>query len=44
MKGDRELCLDSGMDAYVTKPVRPEQLFDAIESFAGATETLIADR
>jgi len=44
MKGDRELCLDSGMDAYVTKPVRPEQLFDAIERFAGATETLIADR
>jgi CheY-like chemotaxis protein len=39
MKGDRELCLDSGMDAYVTKPVRPEQLFDAIEKFPAATQT-----
>ena len=34
MKGDSQLCLDAGMDAYVSKPVRPEQLFDAIERFA----------
>ena len=38
MKGDRQLCLDAGMDAYVTKPVRAEHLFDAIERFAGAAE------
>ena len=38
MKGDRQLCLDAGMDAYVTKPVRAEQLFDAIERFTGAIE------
>jgi CheY-like chemotaxis protein len=38
MKGDEQLCLDAGMDAYVTKPVRPEQLLDAIEKFAGIAE------
>jgi signal transduction histidine kinase/CheY-like chemotaxis protein len=38
MKGDEQRCLDAGMDAYVTKPVRPEQLLDAIEKFAGVAE------
>jgi signal transduction histidine kinase/DNA-binding response OmpR family regulator len=38
MKGDEQLCLDAGMDAYVTKPVRPEHLLDAIEKFAGVAE------
>ncbi len=31
MKGDRERCLEAGMDAYVSKPINPEQLFDTIE-------------
>jgi two-component system, sensor histidine kinase and response regulator len=34
MKGDRERCLDAGMDDYVTKPLRPEALFDAIERWS----------
>ncbi|TVS20142.1 MAG: response regulator [Planctomycetaceae bacterium] len=31
MKGDRERCLEAGMDAYVAKPVRAKELFEAIE-------------
>jgi CheY-like chemotaxis protein len=31
MSGDRERCLEAGMDAYVSKPIQPAKLFDAIE-------------
>jgi CheY-like chemotaxis protein len=31
MKGDEERCLEAGMDAYVAKPIRLEQLFAAME-------------
>jgi CheY-like chemotaxis protein len=31
MKGDRERCLDAGMDSYVAKPIRSEELFSAID-------------
>ncbi len=32
MKGDRERCLQAGMDAYVAKPIRAGELFETIES------------
>jgi PAS domain S-box-containing protein len=31
MSGDRDRCLAAGMDRYVSKPVRPRELFAAIE-------------
>jgi PAS domain S-box-containing protein len=31
MKGDRERCLAAGMDGYVSKPIRVEELFEAVE-------------
>ena len=34
MKGDRERCLDAGMDSYISKPLRPHLLFEVIESIA----------
>ena len=31
MAGDRERCLQAGMDAYVAKPVNSRELFEAID-------------
>jgi CheY-like chemotaxis protein len=31
MKGDREKCLKAGMDDYISKPIRPQELSRAIE-------------
>lgn len=31
MQGDRERCLEAGMDDYVSKPIQPAELFAAID-------------
>jgi CheY-like chemotaxis protein len=37
MKGDRERCLEAGMDRYIAKPIRARQLFDAIGELVGTS-------
>jgi CheY-like chemotaxis protein len=32
MAGDRQRCLDAGMDAYVSKPLRPQELLAAVDA------------
>lgn len=40
MKGDRERCLEAGMDDYLMKPIRAEQLFQALERIGAGTARL----
>jgi two-component system sensor histidine kinase/response regulator len=42
MKGDRERCLEAGMDGYVAKPLQPTELFAAIESLAPGCDRGVA--
>jgi signal transduction histidine kinase/DNA-binding LytR/AlgR family response regulator len=35
MAGDREKCIAAGMDDYLAKPVRPKDVRDALERWAG---------
>jgi CheY-like chemotaxis protein len=35
MKGDREKCLEAGMDGYVSKPLRIAELFTVMNEVLG---------
>jgi CheY-like chemotaxis protein len=39
MKGDRQTCLDAGMDGYVTKPIKAATLFAEIERVLSGTSS-----
>ena len=39
MNGDRERCLQAGMDAYISKPVQPAHLVATIEKHLSARKT-----
>ena len=43
MKGDRERCLEAGADEYVTKPIRTQELFAALERVRKASDTRPAE-
>jgi PAS domain S-box-containing protein len=40
MIGDRERCLDAGMDAYLTKPISPQQLYELLETCSQALDRM----
>jgi CheY-like chemotaxis protein len=42
MEGDRERCIECGMDDYVAKPIKPADLYAAIERQTGARAALPA--
>ena len=33
MKGDRDKCLEAGMDDYITKPIKREIVFEVLEKW-----------
>jgi CheY-like chemotaxis protein len=38
MKGDRERCLEAGMDGYVSKPLQPDELLQVMREVLSAAE------
>ncbi len=42
MNGDRELCLGSGMDDYITKPLKPADLVAAVARWTEQTRKRVA--
>jgi CheY-like chemotaxis protein len=42
MKGDRERCLEAGMDAYISKPIRAQILYDTIRRYAPPAKSVDA--
>jgi signal transduction histidine kinase/ActR/RegA family two-component response regulator len=43
MKGDRQRCLDAGMDGYICKPIRSQELYETIETSTASTKNTKID-
>jgi CheY-like chemotaxis protein len=35
MKGDRERCVAAGMDGYLSKPIRAQELDEILDKYVG---------
>ncbi|MBU0753847.1 MAG: response regulator, partial [Planctomycetes bacterium] len=44
MQGDREKCLEAGMDGYLTKPVKQKELMEILKKYSGGKIRLIASK
>jgi two-component system sensor histidine kinase/response regulator len=42
MTGDRERCLASGMDGYLSKPIRPQELDTLLQKYAGRSVSAVS--
>lgn len=43
MQGDRERCLEAGMDDYVSKPLEPKVLFNALDRWTQADHEIVEE-
>ncbi len=43
MQGDRERCLEAGMDDYVTKPLEPKVLFNALDRWVQTSQEVVEE-
>ncbi len=43
LRDDEDRCLRAGMDAYISKPINSNELFDLVESFSRARTTFLPE-